>query len=258
VSTAYVAGTHRGVFGEDDLDRGQGFNNAYERSKWEAERLVAAHAERLPIQVLRPSIVVGDERTGWTSSFNVIYSPLKAYARGALSAVPARRSAPVDVVSVSYVADAILALAATDAPCRTYNLSAGSATSTVRELVGLSARRLGRKPLLTLPPRVYRHVLHPLLMRRSSGARRRWLERSGVFFPYFAADVRFDTRHASAVLDPLGLRPSPLPTYFDRLIDYAEGVDWGRQTGLEPLAGAPASASSAAAATTVTGRPATV
>jgi nucleoside-diphosphate-sugar epimerase len=83
VSTAYVAGTHRGVFGETDLECGQGFHNSYERSKWEAERLVRRHAERLPVQVMRPSVVVGDELSGWTASFNVIYQPLRAYARGA-------------------------------------------------------------------------------------------------------------------------------------------------------------------------------
>ena len=129
VSTAYVAGTHRGRFGEDDLDVGQTFNNSYEQSKWEAERRVRAHASHLPIQVLRPSIVVGETDSGWTSSFNVIYTPLRAFARGVLPAIPARRSAPVDVVSVSYVADAILALGDGTHPCRTYHLTAGRAGS---------------------------------------------------------------------------------------------------------------------------------
>ena len=46
VSTAYVAGTHEGEFREDQLDVGQDFRNAYERSKFEAERLVRDHADR--------------------------------------------------------------------------------------------------------------------------------------------------------------------------------------------------------------------
>ena len=91
VSTAFVAGTHRGVFGERDLERSQDFNNSYERSKWEAEVVVRAHRARLPVQVFRPSIIVGDERSGWTPSFNVIYTPLRAYAAGTLPMVPARR-----------------------------------------------------------------------------------------------------------------------------------------------------------------------
>jgi long-chain acyl-CoA synthetase len=226
VSTAYVAGTHRGVFGEDDHDVGQGFNNTYEQTKWEAERLVRAHAERLPVQVLRPSIVVGDEHTGWTSSFNVIYTPLRAYARGALPVVPAVRSAPVDVVPVSFVADAIARLAISDAgECRTYHLTASEQASSVAELIRLSSRRLGRPPLKTVAPRFYRRALHPVLLARSEGATKRWLQRADAFFPYFAARVRFDAARARQAL---GAPPPPLAGYFDRLMDYAEAVDWGR------------------------------
>ena len=56
---------------------------------------------------MRPSIVVGDRQSGWTFAFNVLYWPLRAFARGMLESVPAVSSAPVDVVSVDYVADAI-------------------------------------------------------------------------------------------------------------------------------------------------------
>ena len=92
VSTAYVAGTHDGEFSEDQLDVGQGFRNPYERSKFEAEQLVRAYRGRLPIQVFRPSIIVGERATGWTVSFNVLYAPLKAFAAGRLRRA-ARRAA---------------------------------------------------------------------------------------------------------------------------------------------------------------------
>src|SRR5918999_1473359 len=82
VSTAYVAGEPRRLFQENELDVGQRFRNPYERSKFEAERMLREHADGLPLQVLRPSIVVGDSRTGRTSSFNVLYGPLKALAGG--------------------------------------------------------------------------------------------------------------------------------------------------------------------------------
>ena len=65
----------------------------------------------MPLQVLRPSIVVGDSRTGRTTSFNVLYGPLKAFARGAIPAIPAAQDAPVDIVPVDYVADRVHGLA---------------------------------------------------------------------------------------------------------------------------------------------------
>jgi thioester reductase-like protein len=228
VSTAYVAGTHRGAFGEADLEVGQGFHNTYERSKWEAERLVRRHADRLPVQILRPSIVVGDELTGWTASFNVIYAPLRAYARGMLPAVPARRAAPVDAVPVSYVARAILALG--DAgPGRTWNLAAGPAAASVGELIDRSAELLGRRRVRALPPAVYRRVVHPLLLKRARPAQRRWLERGEVFFPYFETGVRFDTAATRAALDPAGIGVPPLSSYLDRLLDFAARAGWGRR-----------------------------
>ncbi|HEV3054120.1 MAG TPA: SDR family oxidoreductase, partial [Solirubrobacteraceae bacterium] len=106
VSTAYVAGTHEGRFAETDLDTGQRFHNSYEQSKFEAEQLVRTHAE-LPYTIMRPSIVVGDQRSGWTSAFNVLYWPLRAFSRGLFEKIPAVESALVDVVSIDYVADAI-------------------------------------------------------------------------------------------------------------------------------------------------------
>jgi thioester reductase-like protein len=227
VSTAYVAGTHRGAFGEEDLERRQRFHNTYERSKWEAERLVRRYSARLPVQVFRPSIVVGDDRTGWTASFNVIYTPLRAYARGALPAVPARRSAPVDAVPVSYVARAILALA--DAGTgRTWHLAAGPRASTVGELIDRAAEVLGRPPARALPPALYRGLVHPLLLRRADPAQRRWLERGEVFFPYFATRARFDTSASRAALSNAGIgEVPPLASYLHRLLEFAERTGWG-------------------------------
>lgn len=97
---------HAGCFSEDDLNLGQRFRNAYEQSKFEAECLVTNARRRLPVTVLRPSIIVGERDSGWTQSFNVLYWPLRAFSRGAYVALPARREAPVDVVPVDYVADA--------------------------------------------------------------------------------------------------------------------------------------------------------
>jgi thioester reductase-like protein len=229
VSTAYVAGTHRGRFAEQDLVRGQGFNNTYELSKWEAERLARMYAGRLPVQVFRPSIVVGDDRTGWTSSFNVIYTPLHAYARGALPAVPARRSAPVDVVPVSYVARAILALAEAG-PGRTFQLAAGPAASSIGELIDRGAELLEQPRARALPPVLYRRVVHPLLLRRGGPAQRRWLERGQVFFPYLATRVRFDVEATRAALADAGIGPvPPLASYLHTLLEFAERAEWGRR-----------------------------
>jgi nucleoside-diphosphate-sugar epimerase len=190
---------------------------------------VRGHADRLPVQVFRPSIVVGDDLSGWTASFNVIYTPLRAYARGALPAVPARRSAPVDVVPVGWVARGILALA--DAGTgRTWHLTAGPSAGTVGELIDRTAAVLGRRPVRTLPPALYRRLVHPLLLRRAGPAQRRWLERGEVFFPYFATRARFETGATRAALDDAGIEEAPpLTSYLHRLLEFAERAGWGKR-----------------------------
>jgi thioester reductase-like protein len=230
ISTAYVAGDHRGRFSEDELDVGQSFRNAYERSKFEAESLVARARRQLPITVLRPSIVVGERGSGWTASFNVLYWPLRAFARGAYPALPARRDAPVDVVSVDYVADAIFALSqAPEAEGGTYHLTAGAGATSVGELVALAAERFGRPAPRLIPPGVYRRLVHPLLLRASRDRRHQALVRSEAFFPYFAMGVAFDDRRSRVALRASGIGPTPLPRYFDRLVDFALAAEWGRR-----------------------------
>jgi thioester reductase-like protein len=243
LSTAYVAGDHRGEFGEDQLDEGQGFRNSYEHSKFEAEQLVHAHADHLPVQVFRPSIVVGERATGWTNSFNVLYPPLKAFARGAYAAIPGRRSTPVDVVPVDYVADAVFELSAHPlAGNETYHLVAGPDATDAGRVASMASRYFGRRTPWMIPPGIYRRLIHPLVVRRSEGRRRRALEQSEVLFPYFSMRVRFDDKRARSRLRPAGVRVSPLDHYFERLLDFAVGARWGRRARGRAEAGGAAGA----------------
>ena len=80
VSTAYVAGLRTGTVLETDRDVGQTPANVYERSKLDAERLVEAAAKRGHLDTvtcLRPSIIVGDSRTGFTTTFHGFYAFLR-------------------------------------------------------------------------------------------------------------------------------------------------------------------------------------
>jgi long-chain acyl-CoA synthetase len=229
VSTAYVAGERRGTIYEDDIG-GDRFRNAYERSKHEAERLVAAHGDALDVTIVRPSIVVGDRRTGWTAAFNVLYAPLRAFAAGAYSVLPARRHAPVDVVPVDYVADAVHALAqAPEAAGQTFHIVAGDGASTVGEIVSMASARFSQRMPRLVWPRVYHAVVAPMMARHASSTERRMLASSAPYFPYFAMRSRFDDARARAVLGPRGITASPLHTYFDRLVDFAVAARWGRE-----------------------------
>ncbi len=224
VSTAYIAGTHCGRFLERDHDVDQDFRNSYEQSKFEAERLVRAKPE-LPATILRPSIVVGDRRSGWTAAFNVLYWPLRAFARGLYPAVPAIPTAPVDVVSIDYVADAIYALCQSDAGIgETYHVTAGKNASNVEELVEAASRYFKRPPPQVLAPSDFAEYSKCL-----TAVQRSAMGQSAVYFPYFACSTEFDNSHARARLEPAGISASPLVAYLERLLDYATRTRWGKR-----------------------------
>jgi long-chain acyl-CoA synthetase len=230
VSTAYVAGRHRGVFGPADLDRAQRFRNPYERSKYEAEALVRDAGTELGVQVFRPSIVVGDRQTGWTSSFNVLYQPLRAFSRGMYSVLPGRLDAPVDVVPVDYVADAIWTL--TRQPFRsaeTHLLVSGDQAATVGELAELASGYFGKPAPRVVDPVFFRLAVAPRLRRRGGALTRAVLDHSAVYFPYFRVETWFDDSATRAALRPHGIGPTPLRGYFGRLADFAVCSRWGKR-----------------------------
>jgi len=197
--------THPGSFTETDLEVGQTFRNHTSSRSSRPSDSFRRDRRRLPIQIFRPSIVVGEASTGWTQAFNVLYTPLKAFVQGRLPILPARASSPVDVVPVDYVADAIVELADRPADEGTYHLVAGRGASSVEELIDLASRHSDRSAPLLLPPGLYRGLLHPLLKRRGPARRRRALERLETFFPYFEMDVTYDDRRARAALAQSGI-----------------------------------------------------
>jgi len=222
VSTAYVAGNHSGHFAERDLELGQTFHNSYEHSKFEAEQLVRSH-HALPSTILRPSIIVGDSKSGWTAAFNVLYWPLRAFARGLFTAVPAIPSAPVDVVPVDYVADAIHSLCESDGGIgETYHLTAGPDASTMGEIAQLASRYF-RRPL----PRVLPPAEFAALQRGATESSA--LDASRAYFPYFSIGTVFDQAATRARLDPEGIKVSPLGEYMERLLDFATRSRWGKR-----------------------------
>ena len=110
ISTAYVAGGATGTISEDQLTDQYGFFTAYEHSKYEGELLVQTAKEELPISIFRPSMIVGDSKTGAIKTFNTIYFPLRLYLTGKMRFMPVSHSLRINVIPVDYVAKAVTQL----------------------------------------------------------------------------------------------------------------------------------------------------
>jgi thioester reductase-like protein len=115
VSTIYIAGDFKGLFTEDDFDKGQSFKNAYEETKFKAERIV--RQANIPVTIYRPSIIVGDSKTGYTSSFQGFYNAIKALAYIKQKMIPSRLQilgnpdGTLNLVCIDYVVDAMVRIA---------------------------------------------------------------------------------------------------------------------------------------------------
>src|SRR5512138_1139794 len=110
-STAYVSGDRVGVILEDELAMGQRFHNAYEQTKHNAELLVRRAQSSLPATIYRPSIVVGDSRTGEIDRFEGPYALAILLVASPVAVplpLPGDAVAPLNVVPVDFAVDAIL------------------------------------------------------------------------------------------------------------------------------------------------------
>lgn len=231
VSTAYVAGDRTGLCKEDEIDVGQKSRNEYERSKLQAELVVdRARQSGLPLAVHRPSIIVGDSRTGRASSFKVLYWPLKLYARGQWKTVFGRPDCPMDVVPVDFVADAMMKLMSDPRSLgKRLHLTAGpNRQSTIGELVKLVERHFNKGTVRWVDPDLYLKYLRPMIRPLIKLTHPDVAEKGKVFLPYLKTNPTFAVDQASALLGESGIHPPKLTDYFGTILRFAAESDFGR------------------------------
>ena len=231
VGTAYVAGERSGLIREKELAVGQTYRNTYEQTKAEAEALVQSRLGAMPGVILRPSIIVGDSRTGVTSSFKMMYWPLKIYARRLWRTVPGFPDAVLDIVPVDFVAAAVARLAFDDAALgNTVHLCAGPrGSATIQQIARRAAEFFDAPEARYVDPRLFFAAVRPLLFLSLWGRKRRVLVDGRAYRDYFTMRMQFDTTNAERLLEPAGLRPPPVLDYLDRLFHYCVESDWGRK-----------------------------
>jgi long-chain acyl-CoA synthetase len=134
VSTAFVAGRLTGSVREQDNGSAAGWVNAYEQSKYEAEALVRAAG--IPWTIMRSSTIACDDIDGNVTQVNAVHRALRIYHRGLAAMMPGDRANPLDVVTATFVGDAVARLSLNPrAEGRTVHLCAGRNALTLGELV---------------------------------------------------------------------------------------------------------------------------
>lgn len=215
VSTCYVAGTREGMIFENELDRGQGFKNHYESTKYAAEVLVERSKAELDTRILRPAIVIGDSRTGETQKFDGPYPMFGAVMMGLMVAVPGAARARVNLVPVDWIVDCLATIPKRpDTAGKTFQL-ADPSPLTARQIIDLVAERLGApRPRVHLPEGVFRPLFKVDRLRQLTG-----LNEEGL--AYLNLMQVFDTTNTRTALRGTGLEaPPPLPSYVNQILRY--------------------------------------
>ena len=219
VSTAYVAGTRRGVVYEHELGLGQGFKNHYESTKFQAELWVRQSMDAVPTTIYRPAIVVGDSSTGETQKFDGPYNMLRVVSRAVRMRAPlpqfGRSAAPFNVVPVDFVIAALTALADDQGSLgETLHLVDPDPLPASRVLELFALEYAGRAPTYRLPPALAAAALRvPPVRRALAGV-------PAEAIRYLNHPVRFDARRATDALARHDLRCPRLEDYVGPLVRF--------------------------------------
>jgi thioester reductase-like protein len=231
VSTAFVCGNGPGPHREDGLDCRHEFRNDYEESKHAAERAVRL-AAGVRATVYRPAVIVGDSRTGYTSTYHGPYRFLAAAHRLARR-VPtgtgerARRHLPLrlpfdgrearNLVPVDWVARAMALIVRRPARHgRTYHLVARRPTP-VADILAVAEAVLGLDGIELTG----RHPADPTPVEDA------FLGAVRDYWPYLGGDPAFDDCNTRAVLPRLP-PPKVDRRLLTRLVGFAVADRWGR------------------------------
>jgi nucleoside-diphosphate-sugar epimerase len=233
VGTSSVSGRRTGMVYEDQLEMGQSFFNTYEQSKAESERLVRDHCATLPCTIFRPSIIVGDSRSGRTTLFNVIYIPLRLLHRGLLTALPANPEALLDIVPIDWVADAMVhIIRMKESVGSTFHLTAGPIRATkLGDLTLLAGEYFDRHSPLD-GPRTVEFVSGDEWserLERSRGREKALTSQLGTLLPYISIDRLFDSRNTDTLLRGSGIRFPLFKKYAGQIFEYCLRSNWGKR-----------------------------
>jgi len=228
VSTVGVAGRTAGLVPERPMPEVKRFHNTYEAAKAEAEKVVLAQWRKgLPITLHRPSMVVGDARTGKIMHFQVFYHLCEFLSgRPTCGLVLRAQDAVLDIIPVDYVVRAIhWANVHPDTAGHIFHLCSGpedaiaipTLMAKVRDFMRASGISLPR--LYPIPLTVFRTLL-PVMALLTPPRVRRALYTLPLFLDYLAEPQTFANVETQKLLTPTGIRVPPVDTYLETILTY--------------------------------------
>lgn len=219
VSTCYVAGKRTGKILETELEHDRGFRNYYEETKYLAELEVEKMKGEFPVTIFRPSVVVGDSRSGETAKYDGIYYLIKYLQKSPdlLRLVNVgNKKVRLNLVPVDFVVEGLAALSKDEeAVGKTIALADPAPLATAEIFDALAEQLTGKKSVVTPPPAIIEKSLNLPFSPPLTG-----LPHSGV--PYFFLAQTYDTSVSEKLLGKHGIEAPNFKTYVANLLKFVE------------------------------------
>ena len=165
----------------------------YATSKLSAEQVVRDSG--VPAVVLRPSVVIGDSRTGAISAFQGLHGVAGAILTGTVPLVPFDPAWPIDFVPCDVVADAIATVVERGTTSGDFWITAGPSALRLDEAVDVVLEVGAELGLQVDPPRfvspdLYERLIGPVFLDALPPRTRRTVQRLHEFFATYLCDGR--------------------------------------------------------------------
>ena len=190
---------------------------AYEASKVESDAIFQALAADLgiPWTIVNPSSVIGDSETGESDQQIGLADTIAQIWRGVLPAVPGSNATFLPVVTVDYLAQFMLEVAADPEAAGQSYWVLDADTPPLPELLSHAGNQLGVKvPRLRISTAVIRRLP-------------RWITKADPETLTFLSSDRYPTRSAEEFAERHGLRMPDAAVSMTRWVDYLEAQRFG-------------------------------
>lgn len=108
LSTVYATGKDSGELDETLQDHAPEFQNHYERSKHQAEKILGSEFKDLPWRIIRMATVIADNEMGEVSQYNVFHNTLRLLYNGLISLLPGQKDVPIYLLTGEFASRAIV------------------------------------------------------------------------------------------------------------------------------------------------------
>jgi thioester reductase-like protein len=218
-STTAVAGDRTGLIREEELERGQRFRDVVQETRARAEKLVRAAQGELPAVVVRPSILVGDSRTGEVDKLDgpyLLFAILLTSPPDLALPLPGDCEQPLHLVPVDHVARASHQLSRDPrALGRTFHI-VDPHPLTARRVFEAVARAAGRRsPKGSIPANLAKALLRTPGLDRFARSPR-------AFLDTLVTEVTYDAAGADALLAEASIVCPPFDSYVERLVEHVQ------------------------------------